>query len=85
MDVNIRPKVEPRFIIIATARPYTQEIKNSKNGAPDMAFNVSINFLSYFQEIYFYMCSLYYFISRPKITSDYLLAAKPIYIEGEAE
>ena len=32
MNVNIFPKIEPRFIIIATAGPYTQGIKNSKNG-----------------------------------------------------
>ena len=32
MNVNIFPKIKSRFIIIATARPYTQGIKNSKNG-----------------------------------------------------
>ena len=32
MNVNIILKSESRFINIATARPYTQEIKNSKNG-----------------------------------------------------
>ena len=29
---NIRPKFESQFIIIATFRPYTEEIKNSNNG-----------------------------------------------------
>ena len=31
---NIRPKFEPQFIIIATSQvqPYTQEMKNTKNG-----------------------------------------------------
>ena len=37
------------------------------------------------QEICFYMSSLYYFIYRSKIMSDYFLAAKPMDIEGEAE
>ena len=32
VNVNIFPKIEPRFIIIATPRPYTQGIKNTKNG-----------------------------------------------------
>ena len=32
LEVNICPRVEPQFIIMATARPYTQEIKNFKNG-----------------------------------------------------
>ena len=32
MSVNIFPKIRPRFIIIATAWPYTQGIKNTKNG-----------------------------------------------------
>ena len=34
MNINIFPKIESRFIIIATARLYTQGIKNSKNGGP---------------------------------------------------
>ena len=32
LNVNIFTKIEPRFIIIATAWPYTQGIKNTKNG-----------------------------------------------------
>ena len=32
LNVNIFTKIKSRFIIIATVRPYTQEIKNSKNG-----------------------------------------------------
>ena len=32
LNVNIFTKTKSRFIIIATVRPYTQEIKNSKNG-----------------------------------------------------
>ena len=32
MNVNLFPKIEPRFIVIATAWPYTQGIKNTKNG-----------------------------------------------------
>ena len=32
MNVNIFLKIQSRFINIATARQYTQEIKNSKNG-----------------------------------------------------
>ena len=31
-NVNIFTKIKSGFIIIATVRPYTQEIKNSKNG-----------------------------------------------------
>ena len=31
-NVNIFTKIKSRFIIIATVRPYTQEIKNTKNG-----------------------------------------------------
>ena len=32
LNVNIFTKIKSRFIIIATVRPYTQKIKNSKNG-----------------------------------------------------
>ena len=44
--------------------------------APDIAFNMSINFLSYW-------CSLQYFIYR-SIMSDYFSAVEPMDIEGEA-
>ena len=101
LNVNICPKVDPWFINIATARPYTQEIKNSKKGrlpcklfsfenifniltsiifstineynynvstdqiirkpiygfkvyAPEIAFSMLINFLSFLSKHYFY-------------------------------
>ena len=45
MNVNIFLKSESRFINIATARPYTQEIKNSKNGGlPCKQFYLENNF-----------------------------------------
>ena len=45
MKVNIFLKSESRFINIATARPYTQEIKNSKNGGlPCKQFYLENNF-----------------------------------------
>ena len=69
--------------------------------ATDITFNMSINFLSYLCSLRYFIyisimldyfsvenicvLSMYYFISRSKIMSDYFLAAKPIDIEGEAE
>ena len=45
MNVNIFLKSESRFMNIATVRPYTQEIKNSKNGGlPCKQFYLENNF-----------------------------------------
>ena len=41
LNINIFIKIESRFINIATARPYTQGIKNSNNvGLPCKHFNL---------------------------------------------
>ena len=52
MNVNIFPKITSRFIIIATAWPYTQGIKNSNNvGLPckhiyfEKVFNILFSIL----------------------------------------
>ena len=74
MKVNLFLKIEPRFIIIATTRPYTQGIKNTKNGGlPCKHFYLEKIFNILFLIIVLTNYEYYYNVSTDQIIRETIL------------